>query len=174
MATTLDLHLVETYKLGSIAFADISSYSGNPTNVSFEITPPGFSKINVSFTPRVVNIYNAYNLGITTDEDAVVYLPDGVYTMKYSVAPNATVYVEKSFMRVAYIESLYKRAFLQVDTGCDCNSDSKAKLKKQLRDIKLLIDGSIAATDDCDYSMATRLYKQAFLMLQNLELCECY
>lgn len=171
--TKLDLQLVETYKLGTIAFADISRYIPNANNPSFEITVPGYSKINVPFTPSIVNIYNAVNLEISNDSDENTYLPDGIYNIKYSVAPNNVYFIERSFMRTSYIDSLYKRTFLQIDNGCDCNPSIKKELKEELRDIKLLIDGSVAAADNCDISMANRLYRKAFEMIKNMKLCEC-
>lgn len=170
--TSLDLQIVETYKLNQIAFADSSYYANTPTNPSFEITIPGYSKKNVTFTPRVVNIYNPVTLDLL-DDNPTANLPDGLYTVKYSVTPNATTYIEKSFMRVAYIESLYKRAFLQIDNGCECNLPAKKKLKDELRGIKLLIDGSIAAADNCDSEGANRMYQTAYSAIQNLRLCEC-
>lgn len=172
MATTLDLQLVETYKLNQLAVADSSVYSESPTNPSMEITAPGYSKINVTFVPGVVNIYNAVNLEISTDNTSA-YLPDGLYTMKYSVNPNATTYVQKTFMRTGYIEMLYKRAFLQIDNNCDCEPNKQKRLKDELRDIKLLIDGSVAAADNCDPETANTLYRKAYKFITNLKLCEC-
>lgn len=172
MATTLDLQLIDTYKLNQIAFADSSVYNSTPTNPSFEITVPGYSKINVTFVPGVVNIYNPVILELSTDNTSM-YLPDGVYIVKYSVNPNTTTFVQKSFMRVGYIDSLYKRAFLQIDNDCECNPNKRKELKDQLRDIRLLIDGSVAALDNCDTDTANELYRRAYKFIQNLKLCEC-
>lgn len=170
--TTLDLQLIDTYKLNQIAFADSSQYLSPPTNPSFEITVPGYSKINVTFVPGVVNIYNPVILELGT-EDPTVYLPDGIYIVKYSVAPNTTTYVEKSFMRVGYIDSIYKRTFLQIDDSCDCNIPKRRELKNQLRDIKLLIDGAVASADNCDVDTANALYRKAYKLINDMKLCEC-
>lgn len=170
--TRLDLQYIETYKLNQISFADSSQYIGAPVNPSFEITVPGQSKLNVPFSPSLVNIYNAQNLKVSNDNPNV-YLPDGIYIVRYSIEPNLTMFTEKSFMRISHIDSLYKRLFLQIDNNCDCNTDKQRKLKDQLRDIKLLIDGSVAAVDNCDTEGGTFMYRKAYKFIQNMKLCEC-
>jgi len=173
MTNILDINLVDTYNVESIGFADISTYDPSYTisNATFEITPPGFNKVSVTFTPKQVNIYNAsnLNLGVGTGTQ----LPDGIYTITYSVFPNLTYTVTKSFMRTTLIKCLYKRVFLAMDTKCNCSPLNKTDLRNKLRDIALLIDGSIASASECDIINAEAKYNKAMFLLKNIKLCEC-
>ena len=173
MTTNLDLTILDTYSLTSIGIIDLSTYQVSPTNVSMEITPPGgWNKVNVVFTPRAVNIYNATHFNIDCGL-TLPPLPDGVYNMKYSVAPNQTNWVEKSFMRVAQLTAKYERIFLSVDSKCECNGDMRSKLKEQLRNIRLLIDGSVASANQCDILTAMDMYRKAWTLLDKITPCEC-
>lgn len=172
----LDITLVETYNLYYIAITDISEYppNWNIQNVSFEVTPPGFLKINVPFTPKSTNYYKSSHLGITcgVDEDCVP-LPDGIWKMKYSIKPNSTYWVEKSFMRVNQIRCDYGEAFLKVDLLDEC-SKNKKQLKDKLQQINILIEGSVAAANACDFERATKYYEKAKFMLDNFNKdCNC-
>lgn len=170
--TTLDLQFINTYKLNSIAIADISTYSVNPTNTSMQVFVPGYNIINVTFIPKVVNIYNATNLisGIT---EISTPLPDGIYTFKYSVNPNTVNLIEKSFMRTSTIDCKYYKAFLALEFGCNCNGFDNKNLKNKLQDIRLLIDGSIAASNQCDTITAYELYCKADNLLNKIKTCDC-
>jgi hypothetical protein len=174
MATTsLDFTLLDTYAVTSLGVIDLSNYAVAPTNVSMEITPPGgWNKVNVVFTPRAVNIYTADHFNIACGLEPMP-LPDGVYTMKYSVAPNATTWVEKSFMRIAQIVAKYERIFLSVDASCECNGTLRSRFKEQLRNIRLLIDGSVAAANQCDIISAMDMYTKAWSLLDKIKPCEC-
>lgn len=168
----LDLQLVDTHNLYSFAIADLSNY-GNAviSNASMEITAPGYNKTNVIFVPRTVNIYNSDTLNIVCPDESP--LPDGIYKLKYSVAPNGTNWVEKTFMRVDAIKANYARVFLSVDISCDCNTSYKGVLKNKLRDIKLLIEGSVAAANSCDEEGAYQMYKKANSLLSDIKACDC-
>lgn len=172
MATNLDLTLVKSYNLSTINIADISTYDTTPANVSFQITPPqGFNIINVGFTPRAVNIYSAADLDISDDEGAI--LPDGIYTIVYSVFPNTTNTVTKTFMRVENIKCKYERVFLMVDISCECNTTYKNKLKNKLREIRFLIEGSIASANAGDITNSNEMYIKANCMLDDIKSCNC-
>jgi len=185
MALELALSLIETYSVSTIGFADITDFgTHNPTNAAFEITAPGFNKINVTFTPKSVNIYNASHLSV--DCDHTTALPDGVYTIKYSIFPNSTNFIERNFMRTSLIDCKIERAFLGIDstlvynskhsyihpsTRSSCMNDMN---KKQiLRTIRLLVESSIAAANQCDVVGAMDMYRKADSMLNELSSCHC-
>jgi hypothetical protein len=170
--TTLDINLLDSYKLSQIVFADVSVYDVNPTNSSFEITVPGYDKINVVFVPRVVNIFNATHL-IPNITNVSTPLPDGIYKIKYSVNPNTTTFVEKSFMRTSQIECKFYKAFLALEGSCDCNGFDNKRLKNSLRSIWLLIEGSVAASNQCDITSSYEMYHKADSLLNKLKLCNC-
>jgi hypothetical protein len=171
MATNnLDLTLYNTHSLTTIGFADLSTYGVPPTNMSFEVTPPGWNTVNLFFTPSTVNVYNASNFNIPVGQSN---LPDGIWNVKYSVAPNQTTFVEKSFMRVEGILCKYGRNLLASISQCDTNNSDNKRIQSQLQSIKILIDGSIAATNMCDFETACKMYTKANSMLDKLMPCDC-
>lgn len=172
MATRLDLDLEKSYNLKVIKFIDLSTYDTTPTNVSFQITPPaGFNRINAGFTPQAINIYTAVDLGISTSTDTNI--PDGLYTVKYSVNPNATNNIEKKFMYVENIKCKYQRVFLLIDVSCECNTTYKNQTKAKLKEIKLLIEGAVSSASQCDYTTATEMYVKANCLLDDISSCNC-
>lgn len=174
----LDIKLEETYNSYYIGFSDIGEYptAWNVTNATAEVTPPGFPKIAVTFTPKAVNIYKSSQLGITCDEDDdCVPLPDGIYTIKYSIHPNSVYFIEKSFMRVNNIRCEYGQAYLKVDFSCNCDPQQKHKDKRALHDIAVLIDGAVAESNNCNVERAYEYYNKAKQLLRNFHKsgCQC-
>jgi len=169
----LNLNLVDTYSLSSMALADISAYDPHLaiSNATIEITAPGFNKVSTIFTPKSVNVYNAqvFNIGCAPDTE----LPDGLYTVKYSVYPNDTTWVQKMFMRTAQIMCKYQRTFLAIDLHCSCNGAYYGRLKDELRNIRLLIEGSVAASNNCNTVDSMDMYKKANSLLDKLSKCQC-
>jgi hypothetical protein len=160
----LNITLVDTYSLDTIGFADISNYQGQVIkNVSFEISAPGFNKVNVFFTPESVNLYNSADLNIDCSGGAI---PDGVYTVKYS-ANNESV--EKYFMVTRNIILSYQELVLSCTLNCDC----PPKSTKTLQDIKILIEGSIAASNKSQIDVAYKLYGKASELLSRQKNCNC-
>lgn len=171
----LDITLVESYNNFFLAIGDISTYPTNYTITSptLEITPPGFNKISVVFSPKNVNYYKSDQIGITCgEENECVPLIDGIYTLKYSIHPSDKYFVEKQFMRVNGIRNEYSKAFLKVDL-MDCSSLNKKKDKAYLRNIAILIDGAVAETNNCDVDLAYKYYKKAKQLLDNFYKSEC-
>lgn len=163
MPLNLDLYLIDTKNSLTLGVADISSYPKNfiISSPSLEVTPPGYNKVSLPFTPKAANFYRASDLGITCSGCAE--LPDGIYLIKYSVHPVSTNFVEKSFIRVEQLKNKYLDAFLKLDLECS-PTENDIKLKK----VKLLVEGSIAASLNCDMEKAYRLYKKAEDMLNNI------
>lgn len=170
MATTLDLMPVPTYNIASLGIADISVYATTPSNPSLEITVPGFPKVNVEFTPSSVNIYNAAHFDI--DCEATSPLPDGIYYLKYSVTPNSTTYVEKSFLRMEQLICRYYNVRLSLDVNCPC-SDEKDKHEALLRQASILMEGAQASANQCDPVSAYEKYQKADKILRNITSCDC-
>lgn len=171
----LDLLLIETYSTKTLGIADISIYPSGFTisNPSMEITVPGYNKVNVTFTPRNANVYRSEDLGVFCDDECVD-LPDGIYTVKYSVNPNVTNYVEKSFIRVENIKCRYMSAFLTLDLNKDCAVPMTDNNRRELENIRLLIEGSVAAANTCDEVNSRALYRKADDRLSKLlNNCNC-
>ena len=160
---TLDFLVINTYNTKTLGIADISVYDTDPPNVSsptMEITVPGFTTpVSIPFNVQDFNVYNSIILGLSPFpvQDP---LPDGVYKMKYSVAPAASNFVEKNIMRTEVIQEKFDNAFMKLDM-MECDSAIRTQAKVTLNSIWYLIQGSIAAANNCAIDTANKLYTQA-------------
>lgn len=167
-------YLQEKNSLTKLYVADMSTYNGyNPNTHSptLEITAPGFTKVALDFVPNSVNIFTASNLNVDCSDDST--LPDGVYVIRYTISPSSTYNIEKTFIRVVAIKCKYSRIFLGVDMDCACGQSKQSQLKAQLRDIKEMIEGAIAASNQGDVDGAMELYRIADKSLDRIQPCNC-
>ena len=165
----LDLQLVDTFDTATIGFADISNYNNlvisNPT---FEVTAPGFNKVSVFFTPKQINVFDSADLNIDCSGSD---LPDGVYTVKYSIYPNTNNFIEKQFFRVSKLILKYQNKAVNLLSDSYCNCTPKESQKK-LQEIGLLIEGVVASSNICNFDLAYKLYQKADDLLNQLN-CDC-
>jgi len=165
MATKLDFLVVPTYNTLTLGIADSSVYDTVPASPSIEISVPGFSKVNLPFVPNDFNIFNSASLGLS-DPGVSNPIPDGVYYLKYSIAPAFENYVEKSIIRVEHLQERFDAAFMQLDM-MECDLAIKTQSKVELNSIYFFIQGAIAAANNCAVDTANKLYAQASKMLTN-------
>ena len=160
---TLDFLVINTYETTTLGIADTSIYDTAPPSVSaptMQITVPGFtSPVSIPFNVNSFNVYNSIILGLSTFPTTNP-LPDGVYFMKYSVAPATTNFVEKNIMRTAVIQEKFDSAFMKLDM-MECDSAIRTQSKVVLSSINFMIQGSIAAANNCAIDTANKLYMQA-------------
>ena len=160
---TLDFLVINTYNTKTLGIADISVYDTDPPSVSsptMQITVPGFTTpVSIPFNVQDFNVYNSIILGLSTFP-TMTPLPDGVYYMKYSVAPATTNFVEKNIMRTEVIQEKFDNAFMKLDM-MECDSAIRTQSKVTLNSIWYLIQGSIAAANNCAIDTANKLYIQA-------------
>ena len=165
----LDILVINTFNAMTLGIADISTYPTDPpvvTSPTIEITMPGFLPVALPFVPQDFNVFNSTTLGLTPVGVATVPLPDGVYYLKYSVAPAYENYVDKTIMRVDQIQEKFDNAFMKLDM-MECDSAIRTQAKVQLNSIWYMIQGSIAAANNCAVDTANKLYIQANNMLNN-------
>ena len=165
----LDILVINTFNTRTLGIADISTYPTDPPNVSapsIEITMPGFDPVILPFVPEDFNVFNSTSLGLTPVGSDTVPLPDGVYFLKYTVTPPYQNYVEKNIMRVEQIQEKFDNAFMKLDM-MECDSAIRTQAKVQLNSIWYMIQGSIAAANNCAIDTANKLYVQANTMLDN-------
>ena len=164
----LDILVIPTYNTLTLGVADASVYPTNPPVVSgatIEINVPGFGIVSRPFSVNDFNIFTSSNLGITAP--GVDHpLPDGIYYMKYSVAPAYVNFVEKSIMRVERLQEKFDGAFMKLDM-MECDRAIKTQASVTLNTIYFFIQGSIAAANNCAIDEAMKLYNQADMMLNN-------
>lgn len=162
---TLRLSLLDLLDQGSLTIVDMSTYSSIPSNsnVALQITPPGWATLNVPFDPGKANVYKCADLGIICATVDCCPLPDGIYAVQYTVrySGSLTTSINKTFIKVDQLDCRIDNLYLKVDMECDCPSDDQKKYKNDIREIRLLRDGAVAAANDCDDLKATKMYAQA-------------
>ena len=169
MALQLDILVVPTYNTLTLGIADASIYPTNPPVVSsptIEITVPGFDVVSLPFNVNDFNIFNSLSLGLSTFGQPLLPLPDGVYKLKYTVAPAYENFVEKTIIRVEQLQEKFDEAFMKLDM-MECDRAIKTQQKVDLNTIYFFIQGAIAAANNCAVAESNKLYNQANMMLNN-------
>lgn len=165
----LDILVLPTYNKMLLGVADASTYPTTPpvvTNPTIQITVPAFGIVVLPFTVNDYNLFNSESLGISATGAALVPLPDGVYTLKYTVDPAITNFVEKTILRVDQLQEKFDEAFMKLDM-MECDRAIKTQAKVDLNTIYFFIQGAIAAANNCAIDEANKLYNQAQKMLNN-------
>jgi len=165
----LDILVIPTYNTLTLGVADASTYDTDPPVVSaptIEITVPNFGVVSLPFVPDEFNIFNSTSLGLSAVGEPLIPLPDGIYYLKYTVAPAMTYNVEKNIMRTELIQEKFDNAFMKLDL-MECDSAIRTQAKVNLNSIYYMISGSIAAANNCAIDTANKLYMQADRMLNN-------
>ena len=171
----LDILVIPTYNTLTLGIADASTYPTDPPNVTsptIEITMPGFVPVSLPFVVNDFNVFNSASLGLSVVGDPLLPLPDGVYTLTYSVAPSYANFVTKTIIRVEQLQEKFDSAFMKLDM-MECDLAIKTQSKVQLNSIYYLIQGAIAAANNCAVDTANKLYIQASKMLNNFIKSNC-
>ena len=129
------------------------------------ITLPGFSvpaliKVDKGFDMCL----NACVLTLQTTECGTVQqaLADGIYIIRYSVSPNATVFVEYNHLRVTAILSEYYQVLCDLDIQACQPETRKQELLAEMNFIRTLIDAAVANVEYCQSSaQGMQLYTYA-------------
>jgi hypothetical protein len=170
----LNILIVPTYDVNTLGVTDASIYPTNPPVVlapSVEIDVPGFGIKILPFVPNQLNVFTSSNLEIS-EPGCNQPLPDGVYRIKYSVAPAYSNYVEKTILRVERLQEKFDNAFLQLNM-MECDRALKTQSSVTLNTINFFIQGAIAAANNCAEQESNRLYAQADNMLNNFLKSNC-
>lgn len=170
----LDILLVETYSPYALSIADFSTYPTGyvPVSPTLQVKVAGWPITTVDFTPKSINIFNAEDLNIPTFGGDSVPLPDGIYYIKYTINPALQYFVEKTFLRTYQLQQKFDSAFMKTDM-MECDNAIKKQQKIELDSIYYLIQGAIAAANNCAETEATKLYQQADKMLTNFITNKC-
>jgi len=170
----LKIIVIPTYDITSMIVVDASAYPNTPPVVSnpfLVVESPGFNPVSVPFNVQSFNILTSDLLGIT---EAGLHqpLPDGIYRLNYSIDPPQTNHVQISIMRVDRLQEKWDNAFMSLDM-MECDMAIKTQAKVDLNTIYLLIQGSIAAGNNCADIEAYKLYHKASNMLDSMMKKNC-
>lgn len=170
----LDILVIPTYNTKTLAIADISTYPSTPPvqSPTIEITIPGFGLVSLPFVPTEFNVFNSGTLEITSIGEDITPLPDGLYTLTYSVSPAYQNYITKTIYRVDQLQEQFDIAFMKLDM-MECDRAIKEQQKVELNSIYLLIQGAIAAANNCATDIANKLYIQASKQLSYFNKRDC-
>jgi len=164
----LDILVIPTYNSKTLGIADISTYPDSPpvSAPTIEITIPGFGLVSLPFVPNDFNVFNSTTLEITAVGDDLTPIPDGVYTLTYSVTPAFENFVTKTIIRVEQLQEKFDEAFMKLDM-MECDKAIKIQSKVDLNTIYFLIQGAVAAANNCAVDVANKLHLQASKLLTN-------
>jgi len=170
--SALDFLVIPTYNTKTLGIADNSIYSEAPQSPTLEVTVPGFGLVSIPFVPDDFNVLNSAVLELTAPGEEIIPIPDGIYTIKYSIAPAYANYVTKNIFRVEQLQEKFDEAFMRLDM-MECDSAIKKQSKVELYTVYFLIQGAIAAANNCNIDVANKLYQQASKQLANLKKKDC-
>jgi hypothetical protein len=151
----LSLDIPETNNCQVFRVFDTSLYTEDleVTCGTLQITSPGFNEpVNIEVLKGFNLILNACTLGIQTSLCGTVSqrLPDGIYTVRYSVSPNDKVYVEYQYLRVCQTLNKYFNFLCRLEmAACEPQADVKANLE-ELRMIRSFIDAAKVKVEYCE------------------------
>lgn len=157
MATshTLKLTIPETACTTVLRVMDMSVYVDGVAYASpkLEITLPGFT-LPVEITTGLAQVFSknftAIDMGLQTDADeALRSLPDGLYKVKYSIAPNTTNFVEYYHLRTTSIMNDYYKEICKVQLDACEPTEAQHQKLHDLRYIKMFIDAAKAKAEYC-------------------------
>lgn len=172
----LDFTIIDTHNPLTLAVADTSFYPTGFTivNPTIEVTPPAFVESTTIYSPNTIITFNSNILGLTCvpNISMLTPLPDGIWTIKLSVAPAIDWNIERTFIRTDNIQQKLGRAFLKIDLTA-CNSDQNRENMKAIDEISFYIQASIAAANQCNNILSMNLYRTAETMLDNFMRGRC-
>lgn len=156
----LSLEVPETNNCRVFRILDTSIYDSHLSVdcPKLEITSPGFNEpvvIDVVLGNPITNfsyILNACTLGLQTSGcgSSSEVIPDGIYTIRYSVSPNDKVYVQYHYLRTCQTVNKYFNELCRLEmAACEPEADVKEELD-ELRLIKSFIDAAKAKVEQCD------------------------
>lgn len=174
----LDINIIDTHNSKTIGIADSSTYDPNKviSNSTIEITPPGgFNKVSLLFQPKSINVFNSNNVGITNacDFDQLVNMPDGIWILKYSINPNISEYIIRTYLRTSLLECRLQQSLLSVLTDTKATPTDRNNKKKRLLDVQILIEGAISAANQLDIATANDLYDRANKLISDINNAKC-
>jgi len=175
----LSLEVPETNNCQVFRVFDTSLYTDDleVTCGTLQITSPGFNEpVNIEVLPGFNLILNACTLGLQSSGCGTISqrLPDGIYTIRYSVSPNDKVYVEYQYLRVCQTLNKYFNFLCKLEmAACEPQPDVKANLE-ELRMIKSFIDAAKVKVEYCEspqQGMDLFLYAQSRLQKFGKDCC---
>lgn len=177
MVSKLYIDILETNNTKTLRLIDSSQYN---TGIDIEcprllVTSPGFSDpvyFNVDpFFNLALNSNNLLLTGASREQD-LVELPDGIYIIHYSIAPNDKVWVEYNHMRNSKQLKLYSQKLCSVFNNSDLTPRERDHKLDELRKIKSMIEGAKSLVEWCKSpKKGLEVYSYAQKKLESFSTC---
>lgn len=176
----LGLQVYDDFNCRMLRVIDISRYNQDVANIECArllITVPGFAyPILYEVTPNFNRGFNAIDLTLQSNYNHAdtADLPDGIYTLNYSISPNEEVYVEYNYLRQCQAYCMYYGKVCALDlNSCNVCGDRKEKIKK-LQEIKFMLEAAKAYVEECGApSKGMDLHNYALDLLRDLDVGDC-
>ena len=144
---------------------------------TLQITVPGFSySTEITVLPNFNQVITACDLNLQTQNCGTTYtdIPDGIYIIKYSVAPNDIVFVEYNHLRITKALNRYNNILCRVDVA-DCDPPFRIKEKLEaLRIIRMYLDAAKSKVEIChEPQKGMSLYNYALKLLNKMDCVNC-
>jgi hypothetical protein len=186
MKHKLSLHIPDTMDDWSLTIQDTSVYADliPITCPTLQILAPGFIKaVTITDTtmpnplgPYFNRTFTACHLELQTEACGTKYecLPDGIYTIRYSVSPNDVVYVEYNHLRMVKALTKWNTKLCELEVApCDPTTEKKAKLD-ELMQIKSYLEAAKNMVEFCHKAdKGMDLYNYALKRLNKLDCQTC-
>ena len=168
----LDFIIEDTHDAKTLAIRDISFYPQNFNIISpfLQVEVPGKGSVSLSFTPNTTNVLNSTILSITKTGDSLSELPDGIYSIKYSINPAYQNYTTKNIVRVDKLNNKFDSIFINIISN-DWDVQKLRNNRMKLNEAEFYTQGAIAAANRCANKLAMELYRKASCLLDELEKC---
>lgn len=179
MISQLDIYIEKILNPKLLIIKDASYY--NPdivvTNAKLDLQYPNSSNyVNIPVGKNFSYVINSNTIGLTNviNSNGLSDLPEGIWTIKYSICPNDELYVEYTFLRNIKQLIKYYNLFCKIEID-KCNRKQYLEDLKKIREIKDIIDASQYLADDCGkYEKSIELYDEAEKMLNEFTNdCQC-
>lgn len=179
----LGLECPETLNPYILRIDDISVYDSllDVSCPRLYIKMPGFSR-SAEIIPTIDRdssgswipfrgIYTSKQLNVANK--SFCKLPDGIYTIRYSVAPNNLVYKEYTHLRTTELKNRIYQIYCDMNlSSCEPNKDTEKKLEL-LDKIEQYIKAAVSKVEVCgDYDGGMELYNYAKKLLGKFD-CKC-
>jgi hypothetical protein len=178
MITSLQVDYIDSNNTKTFRLIDDSQY--NPKIevdcARLEITPPGFKEARIiEVKPYFNTVLNASILGILRVKSYkdLTDLPDGLYKIKYSIAPNEELFVEYDYFRTVKLRDKFSKiACGLLDKKRDYTVTAFEDIKKDILWIDQLIDASKYKIEICcDEEKGIEIYNEANFLLNKYISC---
>lgn len=153
MVSNLLLDIPDTFNPKTLRINDSSFYNDVDIECGLlEIIPPGYTKsVNFNVAENFSIVLNSSNLKLAKVRvfRDLKDLPDGVYSIRYSIKPNSEAWVEYDYMRVNILLHDYYRLLCAAKLQPYPESREVIEKIKRLSEIRTYIDAAKVEVEEC-------------------------